>query len=205
MGGLSCPVDEMDEMDTVDKKQRQRKINQETEVRQMKVIDAVKQLLDGNRKFPEADADAGQEAADILNAVTSALKDEAVKEANDGVKKALADLEEKEAAAEAAVDAAKAEADTTLATERARTVGALKDCRPLGLGTEDALGVLGPQKDGNFLDLASAKDRLIALAGEKNGALETPDGRKQTPVENDDVAAEKALHGAVARLKEQGR
>ena len=123
----------------------------------------------------------------------------AVKEANDGVKKALADLEEKEAAAEAAVDAAKAEADTTLATEQARTASVLKVCKPLGLGVEDALGVLGPQKDGTFLAADAAKDRLIALAGEANGALETADDRRSTPVNSEEADAARAMDAAIER------
>jgi len=168
-------------------------------VQKMELLDAVKQLLEGERKFDAKDEIVAKEAGAVIDLVRGAVKDEAVKDANDAVKGLMSELEQKEAGMTKAAEAAAAGA--ALKGERTRAVSILASAKALGLGVEDALGVLGPQKDGTFLVADAAKDRLIALAGEKNGALETVDGRRSTPVDSAEDDAERAMNAAIERRK----
>jgi len=170
----------------------------------MELIQAVKQILGGDRAFADADVAQGTLAAEVIDLVRGAVKDEAVKDANDAAKELMSGLEQKEADLTKAAEAAKAEAAAALATEQARMAGVVSAYKPLGLSAEDALGVLCEQKDGAFLSVDAVKDRLIALAGEKNGAVETLDDRRETPVGSAEAEVARALDEAHERRKKNG-
>ena len=73
----------------------------------MELIQAVKQILGGDRAFADADVAQGTLAAEVIDLVRGAVKDEAVKDANDAAKELMSGLEQKEADLTKAEDAFK--------------------------------------------------------------------------------------------------
>lgn len=167
----------------------------------MNLIDAVKQLLSGDRKFSAADESVATEAANVIDIVKNSVKGDAKQEAEEAVNQRMLALETAETDVQKKIDAVKTETATALETERARVDGVLAAAAPLRLIVEDWATVLGPKADGEYMTLEQAQKKLIEISGKQNAGLKGLDGRRETPDNEEEAQGHAAMDTALERRR----